>query len=74
MHLCDINVKIFFMNLNQQEHEKMIQFFTTDHIATDVLVCSYSVNSFNINLQQLCHNIHFFKTAMFKSVAIQAIN
>ena len=74
MHLCDINVKIFFTDFSQWEHEKMIWFFMTDCTATDVLICSYSINSFSINLQQLCHNVYLFEMIMFESVVMQAID
>ena len=73
MHLCGIDAKIFSADLSQREREEMVRSFTTDRTATDVLVCSYSVNSSGMNLQRLCHNVHLFETAMSEPVAMQAI-
>ena len=74
MHLCGIDVKIFFADLSQREREEMVWFFMTDCTAINVLVCSYSVNSSGMNLQWLCHNVHLFETAMSEPVAMQAIS
>ena len=38
-----------------------------------ILICSFYINFFRFNLQNLCHNVHFWNISMLKVLLMKAI-
>ena len=72
--LAEIDIKILAAYMNNEKHAEIVQEFNTDSNKSMILMISYTLNSSDFNLQNLCQNVYFFKISMNKIVAVQIIN
>ena len=73
LHEAKIDAQVFHAGLSAHNHSVLVDHFTREFNSCKVLVCSYSINSTGLNLQNLCQNIHLFSPGMSKLITDQAI-
>lgn len=73
LYNANIPAEVFHTGLSVAKHSSLVQRFTQEPHSYLVLVCSYSMNTVGLNLQNLCHNVHLFSTGLSKSITNQAI-
>ena len=72
--LAEIDIKILAAYMNSEKHAEIIQEFNTDFNKNMILMISYALNLSDFNLQNLCQNVHLFKTLISKIVVMQTID
>ena len=73
LHEAKIDAQVFHAGLSAHDCSVLVDCFTREFNSCKVLVCSYSINSTGLNLQNLCQNIHLFSPGMSKLITDQAI-
>ena len=71
--LCNINVCVLHAELKFNKCQKMIHEFVIKSKNVMILICSFYINFFRFNLQNLCHNVHFWNISMLKILLMQVI-
>ena len=71
--LYNINVHILHIKLKFNECQKMIHEFVIKSKNVMILICSFYINFFRFNLQNLCCNVHLWNISMLKALLMQAI-
>lgn len=70
---ANMDAEVFHSGLSPTERASLVQRFTRDPKSCMVLVCTYSVSSAGLNLQNLCRNVHIFSCPPNRSAVEQAI-
>ena len=71
--LCNINVCILHIKLKFNKCQKIIHEFVIKLKNVMILICSFYINFSEFNLQNLCHNVHFWNISMSEVLLMQAI-
>ena len=74
LQLIDINAQTLNQSLKYSERRELINRFQNDIECCNVLVCSYFMKVYDLNLQQQCHNVHLFNSSPFTSIEKQTID
>ena len=71
--LCNIDVCVLHVKLKFNKYQKMIHEFVIKSKNVMILICSFYINFFEFNLQNFCHNVHFWNISMSEVLLMQAI-
>ena len=74
LNLTDISARVYSADLSHTERENLIQSFTQKKKEMIILNDSYLMNSSELNLQHLCHNMILFDIIMSDAVTAQMID